>query len=91
MPGSIVEVSASPRPEAARIIEDLAGVTDVSVFGTSLHVHFEGSTDPEAAIGAALSSRGVRVEEIRVVPAVLEDAFLYLTRPSDHTVSAEAP
>jgi len=91
MPGCIVEVAAAPRTRAADVLESVEGVANVSVFGTTLHVHFTGPGDPVATLGAALEGREVEVEEIRPVDAVLEDAFLYLTASTDQSVSMEAP
>ena len=55
-------------------------IVDVSVFGTTLHVHLaESDVDPVAAIREILSPHDVRIESAREVPAGLEDAFLYLT------------
>jgi ABC-2 type transport system ATP-binding protein len=90
MPGFVVEVTAAPRTLAAAAVAALDGVADVSVFGTSLHVHFKGQGDPVALIRAALDTHDIRVEDIRLVQAGLEDAFLYLTSSSDHQMSMEA-
>jgi ABC-2 type transport system ATP-binding protein len=79
MPGSIVEIIATPRPLAAEVLGGLDEVTNVGVFGTALHVHIESLADPVCSIRSTLLAHDVRVEEIRLVPAGLEDAFLYLT------------
>jgi len=90
MPGTILEVTATPRATAAQILSAQEGVADVSVFGTTLHVHIDGEHHSPQSIRQILESRGIDVEEIEVIPAGLEDAFLYLTRSTDQQMSTEA-
>jgi ABC-2 type transport system ATP-binding protein len=90
MPGTVVEVAATPRAPAAEALSTLDTVVDVSVFGTNLHVHFVGETNPEASIRKILGTREIRVEWTREIPAGLEDTFLYLTRRSTPPLSTEA-
>jgi ABC-2 type transport system ATP-binding protein len=82
MPGAVVEVTASPRSVAAQVLVADPGILDVSVFGTALHVHVAGPGEPVAMVRAALATAPVEIGAARVVPAGLEDAFLYLTRSS---------
>jgi ribosomal protein L12E/L44/L45/RPP1/RPP2 len=58
--------------------------------GTTLHVHLEGQKHSQESIRQILNTDGIEVEELRVVPAGLEDAFLYLTRPTKNEMSTEA-
>ena len=90
MPGTVVEVVATPRTKAIEILSSHETVGDVSVFGTTLHVHLVGEGDPAGAIQELLSTHGVRGAEAREIPAGLEDAFLYLTRSSNESTSTEA-
>jgi ABC-2 type transport system ATP-binding protein len=90
MPGTVVEVAATPRAPAAEALSALDTVVDVSVFGTNLHVHFVGEAEPEASIHKILGTREISVEWTREIPAGLEDTFLYLTRRSTHPLSTEA-
>ena len=90
MPGTIFEITASPRAAAADILGAADGVADVSVFGTTLHVHLDSHQHSEDSIREILHSNGVEVEHLDVVPAGLEDAFLYLTRSNDRQMSMEA-
>jgi len=90
MPGTILEITAAPRATAAEILNALEGVADVSVFGTTLHVHLEGNQHSEQSIRQILGAEGVKVSELDVVPAGLEDAFLYLTRSTTQQMSTEA-
>jgi len=90
MPGSIVEVTATPRSAAAEVLAGIEAVADVSVFGTTLHVRLEGLGDPVDSIRAALEARNIRVGEVHLVETGLEDAFLYLTSSSERPMSTEA-
>jgi ABC-2 type transport system ATP-binding protein len=88
LPGTIVEVHASPRSDAETALHGASGVTDLTVFGASLHVRLEGAADPLSSVRDALETSGVEVRDLRQIPGGLEDAFLYLTqRP---TTPAEA-
>jgi ABC-2 type transport system ATP-binding protein len=91
MPGTVVEVVASPRSTAADALSTLDSVVDVSVFGTTLHAHFIGDTDPLSSIREVLASREIHIESAGKIPAGLEDTFLYLTRTSKPPLSTEAP
>jgi ABC-2 type transport system ATP-binding protein len=90
MPGSVVEVVASPRSVAAEAMSTLDTVVDVSVFGTTLHAHLVGETDPTHSVRDVLSKSEVQVESAREIPAGLEDTFLYLTRTSTSAHGTEA-
>ena len=90
MPGTVVEVTATPRTTAIKILSAHQTVGDVSVFGTTLHVHLVGESDPVQSIREILDTRDIQVAEAREIPAGLEDAFLYLTRSSNEPTSTEA-
>jgi ABC-2 type transport system ATP-binding protein len=91
MPGSVVEVVASPRSVAAETLSALDTVIDVSVFGTTLHAHLVGEADPTLSVRNILARSEVQVESAREIPAGLEDTFLYLTRTSTSARGTEAP
>jgi ABC-2 type transport system ATP-binding protein len=90
MPGSIVEVMAEQRGRTADVLAELDNVADVSVFGNTLHVRLEDVRDPVAVVRTALTEGGVPTESVRLIPAGLEDAFLYLTRSPAPKVPMEA-
>jgi hypothetical protein len=90
MPGTVVEVAATPRTAAAEALSVLDTVVDVSVFGTNLHVHLVDDVDPMGSIREALGTQEINVESTSEIPAGLEDTFLYLTRRSTPPLSTEA-
>jgi ABC-2 type transport system ATP-binding protein len=78
LPGDVMEVIAGERDRATGVLQRLAGVADVQLFGERTHVRLEpGSplSDPER-LAAALRSSGTSVESVRRVPASLEDVFI---------------
>ena len=91
MPGTVVEVAATPRTAAAEALAALDTVVDVSVFGTNLHVHLVDEADPMGSIREALGAQEINVESTNEIPAGLEDTFLYLTRTLTPPLSTEAP
>jgi len=89
LPGAIVEVAATPRTAVAAALARIPGVVDVRPFAARFHVRLASSEGAADAVREALERAGAEVEEARVVPAGLEDAFLHLTR-SDANASGEA-
>ncbi len=90
LPGVVVEVSARPRSDAAAALRTAPGLADLSVFGDRFHVRLEGVDDPVAAVAGVLDGHGVAADEIRRIPAGLEDTFLYLTRAAGDEAREEA-
>jgi ABC-2 type transport system ATP-binding protein len=90
MPGAVVEVAATPRSAAAEALSAFDTIVDVSVFGTNLHAHLVDDADPVGSIREVLSTHEINIESTRVIPAGLEDTFLYLTRSSKAPLSTEA-
>ena len=78
LPGVIFEVVAPDRDRATAVLQGLAGVADVQLFGERAHVRVE-DTAPLGApdrLAEALRSAGVAVDSVRRVPASLEDVFI---------------
>ncbi len=90
VPGVVVEVVASPRPVAMGALGACPEVADVAVFGPTLHVRLTDSVDPIATVRGVLDKATVEISDVVVIPAGLEDAFLYLTRNTVDTAVAEA-
>lgn len=83
LPGCIVELAASPRDLAVSALRRTEGVLDVQPFAGHLHVHVGPGVLAEPVIRTALAEVGARIQQLRVVPASLEDAFLHLTRSTE--------
>ncbi len=89
LPGVIVEVAAQPRTLVADTLAHVPGVADVRPFAARFHVRLETVAGAVERIRVALEATGATIEELRVIPAGLEDTFLHLTRGNEH-VSGEA-
>jgi hypothetical protein len=73
-----MEVIAADRDRATSVLERLAGVDDVQLFGERTHVRVAAGTPMSDAqqLSDALRAAGISVESVRRVPASLEDVFI---------------
>jgi ABC-2 type transport system ATP-binding protein len=84
-PGTMVEILARPRRDAATRLSARAEVVDVQSFGERLHAYLP-AHQGEAALAAAralaedLSASGIEVESARPVLPTLEDVFIARVR-----------
>jgi hypothetical protein len=84
LPGVIVEVEASPRTLVTDTLAGVPGVVNVQPFAARFHVRLAAAEGAADRIRTALEEAGATVEEVRVIPAGLEDTFLHLTRHDQH-------
>ena len=89
LPGVIVEVAAQPRTLVAGALARVHGVVDVRPFAARFHVRLSAAEGAVDLLRQALEGAGATVEEVRVIPAGLEDTFLHLTRANERA-SGEA-
>ena len=89
LPGVIVEVAARPRTLVAQVLARVPGAVDVRPFAARFHVRLSSAKGAVERVRGALEGAGATVEEVRVIPAGLEDTFLHLTGADEH-VSGEA-
>jgi ABC-2 type transport system ATP-binding protein len=87
-PGTIVELMARPRREAAAVLGESAGVESVEVFGERLHVHLPDVASGESPAAADrlvedLRRAGIAVEHARSVTPSLEDVFIARIRAAE--------
>jgi ABC-2 type transport system ATP-binding protein len=80
LPGAIVEVAARPRTRVAAALGRVPGAVDVRPFAARFHVRLPRTEGAVELVTAVLRQADVEVEEVRVIPPNLEDAFLHLTR-----------
>ena len=79
LPGSIVEVIASPQQAAMAALSGVPGVVEVQNFGERIHARLGTAAAGESSLGAvraALQDAGVEVTGLRPVQASLEDVFI---------------
>ena len=84
LPGVIVEVAAHPRTLVTDALAGVPGVVNVQPFAARFHVRLAATEGAADRIRKALERAGATVEEVRVIPAGLEDTFLHLTRRDQH-------
>lgn len=75
-PGSLLEVECEPLVPALELLPHVAGVKDVAVYGSLLHVVVEPSEERHLILREALESHGVSVHRVAEIPPSLEDVFI---------------
>jgi ABC-2 type transport system ATP-binding protein len=81
-PGVMLEVVAEPRREAAAVLRETPGVTEVEVFGERLHARLPdeapglGGAAAAERVAGRLREAGIRVHSARPAPPSLEDVFI---------------
>jgi len=75
VPGRIFEIEVDEARSARCLIEGVAGVLQIGVFGQRLHVALEGE-DALSRVLAALAAAGLDVASFREIAPTLEDAFI---------------
>lgn len=77
LPGVVYEVIADDHRRARTVLERVAGVTEVQMFGERAHVRFgDGPLDAPVRLRRALEGERLRVDSIRSVATSLEDVFI---------------
>jgi ABC-2 type transport system ATP-binding protein len=76
--GDVLEVIAADRDQATDVLEQLAGVLDVQLFGERVHVRLDPASPfgSEERLAGALRQAGIEPEGVRRVPTSLEDVFI---------------
>ncbi len=77
MPGTILEVVASPRRPALAASRRLPRVIRANLFGTAIHLVVDGP-DAIPHVRDGLTARGITVEDVRQGEPTLEDVFVAL-------------
>ncbi|MDO8834018.1 MAG: ABC transporter ATP-binding protein, partial [Vicinamibacterales bacterium] len=77
-PGDLVEVLAHPQDAAIRLVRQDPAITGIEEFGERLHASTRKGQGAAAAerLQQQLSSAGLTVASVRVIPASLEDVFI---------------
>lgn len=76
LPGSLLELRGAPVEAAQPVVESLAGVRKVEVFGETLHVSVGDADSALPAIQAAVQHAGLSGAQLRQIPPSLEDVFI---------------
>ncbi len=77
--GIILELVSSDLERSRLVLADAPGVSEVNVFGDSLHVHIENELARDTVI-ERLSLMGIEIQSLKRIAPEMEDAFLSLIR-----------
>jgi ABC-2 type transport system ATP-binding protein len=82
--GRVLELRGSPINVLRHVAHQDKDVEDVQAFGDRLHIRVGENTaqDVLSRLKSEIGSAGGHVEELRIVPPVLEDVFIALSEPS---------
>lgn len=83
MPEAVLEIDGERPNDAMRVIERLAEVKEVALFGKGLHAVAADPAAAERAIKAALAGNGLKWTRIERITPTLEDVFVSLIEARD--------
>ncbi len=74
--GVAIELTASPQDQAAAILRQIPGVTQVQIFGERLHLLLRDGQQQIETLSAKLNQAGVHITDLRTTTPSLEDVFI---------------
>src|SRR5206468_10274430 len=78
---TLLAVACEPAVDALEFLPTVAGVCEVTLYGTLLHVLVEDHFSADA-LAAALRAKGIAVTSVREIKPSLEDVFVSRIRSS---------
>lgn len=78
--GELLEITPSDFVAARELVASLDYVKELQTYGDKLHIFVDNGARRKSEIEAALSSRGIRHDEIRKIEVRMEEAFISLIR-----------
>jgi len=78
--GEIIEVLTSDWHKTLQVVEGLEGVFEVQTFGESIHLVVDSAKRRIPAIKHALKKSKLTINDIRIIPPRMEEAFISLIR-----------
>lgn len=76
--GQLLNVTCNAPFEATKVLENLAGVQDVSIHGADIHVMVEPAAESANIIADQLRKAGISVDQVSLIEPTLEDVFISL-------------
>jgi drug efflux transport system ATP-binding protein len=80
IPGHLLEFTPSVFGPAIKLCSALAGVLEVQTYGEKLHVFVDEVSKRKPQIESALTSQGIRFDNLREIDVRMEEAFISLIR-----------
>ena len=90
MPGEILEIRARPTRRAVTVLGQAGIAASPQLFGETIHLVVEKAGESKANISQFLQQNNIAVDEIKQVPASLEDAFVHLLTGLEDKPSKQA-
>jgi ABC-2 type transport system ATP-binding protein len=82
-PGEVIEVECQPLMKASAVFEKLPGVTEITAYGTTLHLNVKNAEQVFPEIREAAARNNIQISRLEKVPAALEDVFATLSEAED--------
>jgi ABC-2 type transport system ATP-binding protein len=89
--GRILELDADPQTAAKTIVNDDPDVEDVHTFGEFLHLRVSSAAGPLNRLPPRLEAAGIHLNHLHLVPATLEDVFIYQLKTEDADYAKPGP
>lgn len=83
--GRLLSVLAKPMDKAMALLDEMPGMKNAQVFGRSIHVESEDSSDIEKSVFKKLTENAIKVESVTAIRPSLEDAFITLVQQQSRT------
>ena len=90
MPGEVIDLACERPYDAIPLLETLAGVREVSLFGDDLHIVCDRAEPSIPKIKNLLEQRGIEVSGLRIILPSLEDVFVAQIAERDRTLAGQA-
>lgn len=76
--GTILSIETDRPTESLTVVEGLAGVRDVALYGRSIHALTTDTEQTSRLVSEELRKKGIEIRRIQEVPPTLEDVFVTL-------------
>ena len=81
--GEVVQVRTDDWQAARAVLGELPGVLETQLYGESIHLLVDSAEERIPEVQVALQEHGVGIQEIRLAPPRMEEAFISLIRRLD--------
>ena len=84
--GEIIKIVTDDWQAARRVLHKLPGVLEVQSYGEALHVLVDSSKKRQEELTTALEQKDIYINEIRITPPRMEEAFISIIRKMDQAI-----
>ncbi len=79
--GSLLEIECFPLLKASKVFKQIEGIKALTAYGTTIHVQVNDANRVRQKISEIAAREGIKILNIRPIPASLEDVFSSLMEP----------